>query len=850
MKKLFLNKIALATAIFISLFSNGFAQSNDHIFPAAAAAKPYINFDSRGFIIKGKRTFLASAGLEYARIPHELWHDRLLRLKRAGFDCIEIYTFWNFHEPEEGKFDFSGDHDLNAFLQEVHKLDMYAIVRVGPYYCAEWDLGGYPHWLKFKPGVVVRSPNAEFEKYVDRFFAKLIPIVAKNQINHGGAVVLVQLENEHPLSWGTYIPNEYFEHLQKTALSLGLEVPYFFSGLNHGSDPAGKKMNLDDSARPNPWFTTEFWSVWYNLYGSTQRDADEYGNRTWKIISHGGNGYNYYMAHGGTNFGYTNGHEDAASYDYGAAVGQTGDLRPIYYQFKRNALFARSFQDILENSIGTDSLSGDFAINKSVITNTRASNAGDIIFLENPDSINTITQVKINNQLLPSNGTLILNRWEFIPIIHNFSLTKNVSINWAVTRILGIQQEGNTKTIVVYGQSNSAGEIWFSVNGNAIVKEGNNAFEKENNILKLKWSFHAKKPIEYSFKDDNITIRVLTLNAELSDHTWFIDENRLNKIIVGPQYIGDIQMAEKHLQFETEQFWNRGDIEKQVWVYGDKATVNLQNIFPAINHTAELSLSTWQAKDASAPAQPGFDDSKWLTNQNPLEMGADGDLSEDAWYRTNFDVDSTGEYKLNIEKGGNRFIVFVDGEKVTAGGLKNLSFVTTAGHHQLTIYTAHDGRDKLYNFTRELAKANPKGIAGKITLDGNKEFKLLNWKLKGGPGEFASTDGWKSVSSSDTFDRPTFFKNYFEMKNSNSNEHPIWRVTIDGLSHGFIWVNGHNLGAFPETVPINSLYIPEAWLKEGSNEVVIYDEYGAKPDDVKIQAEQASSRNINEIYLK
>src|SRR5882757_8046820 len=175
--------------------------SNDHIFSAAARAKPFIDFDAKGFLVGGKRTFLVSAGMEYARVPHELWEDRLLRLKRAGFNCIEIYTFWNFHEPREGQFDFTGNHDLDAFLKLIKQLNMYAIPRVGPYYCAEWDFGGYPIWLHFKNNMVVRGPNAEFEKYVDRFFDKLIPIVSNNQVNHGGSVVLVQLENEHSAAW-------------------------------------------------------------------------------------------------------------------------------------------------------------------------------------------------------------------------------------------------------------------------------------------------------------------------------------------------------------------------------------------------------------------------------------------------------------------------------------------------------------------------------------------------------------------------------------------------------------------------------------------------------------------------
>ena len=133
------------------------------------------------------------------------------------------------------------------------------------------------------------------------------------------------------------MPNAYFTHLQDKPLALGLEVPYFFSGLHHGSDPAGHGP-WTDAGRPNPWFTTEFWSVWYDRYGPrTPATPLTYDRRTWKIIAYGGNGYNYYMAHGGTNFGYTNNNEDAASYDYGAAVGQAGDLRPalLHLQARR-----------------------------------------------------------------------------------------------------------------------------------------------------------------------------------------------------------------------------------------------------------------------------------------------------------------------------------------------------------------------------------------------------------------------------------------------------------------------------------------------------------------------------------
>ncbi|HXO74001.1 MAG TPA: beta-galactosidase, partial [Puia sp.] len=450
-------------------------QPNDHIFPAAAAARASISFDKNGFFVDGKRTFLVSAGMEYARVPRALWADRLLRLQRCGFNCVEVYTFWNIHEPREGVFDFKGENDLDAFLKLVKKMGMYAIVRVGPYYCAEWDNGGYPLWLKFKPGLRVREPNFLFEKYVGLFFDRLLPIVSANQIHRGGAVIMVQLENEHPAGWGTDEPNSYFSFLRKKALTLGLEVPYFFSGLHHDNDPAGETLSLRDPARPNPWFSTEFWSVWYNGYGSGDSAARVFGRRTWKIIARGGGGYNYYMAHGGSNFGYTNNDEDAASYDYGAAVGQAGDLRPIYYAFKRAAFFARSFASelCLPNAIG----------------------------------------------FLDSAG-------EIMPVVHDCALTGTVRLVGNTMPVLG--KLGTT--LMVYGKAGNEGILNFLNKGKRIDLRV---------VMPL-----SGAPVSYMIGQ----VRVLVMNTEMADRCWIVG----NRIIVGPRYVGKVEVKEGHLLLETE----------------------------------------------------------------------------------------------------------------------------------------------------------------------------------------------------------------------------------------------------------------------------------------------------------
>ena len=43
------------------------------------------------------------SSIHYCRVPRALWRDRLLRLKRAGFNTVQTYAFWNLHELQEGK---------------------------------------------------------------------------------------------------------------------------------------------------------------------------------------------------------------------------------------------------------------------------------------------------------------------------------------------------------------------------------------------------------------------------------------------------------------------------------------------------------------------------------------------------------------------------------------------------------------------------------------------------------------------------------------------------------------------------------------------------------------------------
>jgi beta-galactosidase len=949
-------------------------QPNDHIFPASAAARSFIDFDSKGFLVNGRRTFLVSAGIEYARVPRALWADRLLRLQRCGFNCVEVYTFWNFHEPTEGIFDFSGDHDLDAFLRLVKQLGLYAIVRVGPYYCAEWDNGGYPLWLRSKPDLRVREHNAPFEKYTVLFFDKLMPIVAANQVNRGGSVILVQLENEHPKAWGTDMPDDYFRFLREKALSLGLEVPYFFSGLHHASDPAGDSENLDDPSRPNPWLSTEFWSVWYNGYSSGEKEAKLYERRTWKIIAHGGNGYNYYMAHGGSNFGYTNNDEDAASYDYGAAVGQGGDLRPIYYTFKRAALFARSFAGVLENSTNATPAVRGMVKDSLIHFTARKGPAGELLFLDN-------TSDQERRIVLPADGgqdSITLAPGEIMPLVRDYLLTPGVRLTGNTARILAIEKQGGTTSLLVYGETGSRAKLHFLVAGQPVTK----TTLIPGRIATAYWL--------------NKQLRVLVMSRGLADRTWLIPAgDHSNSIVCGPSYAG--QLSGGSLTTEEPVVASSTTVPTPVvtdyptWIYTAAGTKEKHGTAGRNNLQGKALLNGWSGLTAANEAAPGYDDSKWMTSEWPRQMGADGDTTADAWYRTEITTTDAGEYTLLVD-GADRATAFADGLPVSMANLKKggeLGFTLPAGRHVLAVFTAHDGRDKLPAYLGPIDSADRKGLFGKALLvrgrnvikelegwqvikadgaadveksipttgwkpytigqdafdkkegygwfrtelpampagtlqarlhfasvdedatvfingrritkhDGwNAPFDVVidrmdtlqqpvkltvfignhsneggidqpvrvaeliapieirNWRMRGGPSEIGSgfhpfegskagvSDAHSAAESPDAR-APRWWKTTFTLP-ANPGLKPVWRVLPTGLGHGSIWVNGHNLGRYPEKIPVNGLYVPDNWLIAGSNTLLIFDEDGRDVRQVSIEVETAASRRVTVI---
>lgn len=331
-----------------------------------------IRYDGQSLIVDERRIWIVSAALHYPRIPHELWRDRIRAAKQAGCNAIETYVFWNFHEMAPGKFDFTGDRDLRAFVQAIADEQMYCILRPGPYVCAEWDAGGHPAWLwRLELGtndvLKFREFNGPYLQAAERYLAAVMGQVADLQITRGGPtpgpIILTQVENEW-MSGNDAGARPYFEALMRDLRTNGCETPIvacnnLWFRVDGAIDTWNASRHLPESLRQlaivqprAPRIVTEYWTGWFDHWGAEHASMvspDKNLFRMASLLASGGQP-SLYMFHGGTNFAFTGGRTTGdeprymtTSYDYDAPLSETGGRTPKYAASKRLLTFASQF---------------------------------------------------------------------------------------------------------------------------------------------------------------------------------------------------------------------------------------------------------------------------------------------------------------------------------------------------------------------------------------------------------------------------------------------------------------------------------------------------------------------------
>ena len=192
-----------------------------------------VTFDGHSFLIDGRRIWLVSGSMPYARIPRQYWSARIDAARRAGLNCLSVDAPWFLHEPASGKFDFEGDLDIRAYIGLIAECGMACILRPGPHLGNGWDGGALPAWLTADPTVTPRSTHRQHPRFLEatgRYFAALMDQVRDLQATStdGGPILLMQAEREWfcdpPETHASYL-EELLRHLREN----GCEVPVFSS---------------------------------------------------------------------------------------------------------------------------------------------------------------------------------------------------------------------------------------------------------------------------------------------------------------------------------------------------------------------------------------------------------------------------------------------------------------------------------------------------------------------------------------------------------------------------------------------------------------------------------------------
>ncbi len=335
-----------------------------------------IRYDNNTFYINRKETFIYSGSFHYFRCDPGEWTDILQKIKAAGFNTVDTYVPWNFHEQKKDQLDLSM---LDDFLKECKRMGLYVIIRPGPYICAEWDVGGFPRWLAGKD-VGFRTASSQDLYWSKHWFNEVLPLIRKHLITNGGNIILLQIENEYDYY---EVPDsqkvKYIKSLYQTVIQNDIDIPVitcWTKQVRNNTDSVFSQIMdavnaypgwnikgvferiklLEEQQQNAPPIFTELQGGWFTGIGDSsvrqvnRLSADQINALTKYVIAQGIKGLNYYMLYGGTNFDYWAGKEKTTSYDYTAPITECGGLWEKYYSVKLIGDFLKYSNPYLANS--------------------------------------------------------------------------------------------------------------------------------------------------------------------------------------------------------------------------------------------------------------------------------------------------------------------------------------------------------------------------------------------------------------------------------------------------------------------------------------------------------------------
>ncbi|KAH3746266.1 Beta-galactosidase 5 [Pelomyxa schiedti] len=392
---------------------------------------PYtVTYDQRSLLINGVNSLFISGSVHYPRATPAMW-DTLFDLAISnGLNMIDLYVFWDLHEPLEGQFYWEGNANLTHFVKLCGEHNLFVNLRIGPYVCAEWDYGGIPVWVGFKEGIKFRTSNDEWCSLMTLWFNRVVTMLRPLFATHGGPIVLVQVENE----LGSSAPSTYVEWCGTMANEALISTPVPIIMCNgesasttinscNGNDCTSFIEEHGQSGRilvdqPALWTENEGgFQVWGEsptrttsyFWGRTAADL-AYSTARW--YARGGSLMNYYMWFGGNHFGRWAG--SGLTNMYASDVNVCPDMLPHEPKFshmqRMHVLLAEYSKVIVTTEAQLDTpvhltwfnnKTQQFEEGTQQLAYVYGTTGNEFIFLENQADIYILSQFRGKNFTLP-----------------------------------------------------------------------------------------------------------------------------------------------------------------------------------------------------------------------------------------------------------------------------------------------------------------------------------------------------------------------------------------------------------------------------------------------------------------
>lgn len=651
-----------------------------------------ITYDGRSFMLDGRRLWIVSGAVHYARLPRALWRDRIHAAKLAGLNTIETPVVWSRHEPRAGAFDFDGENDLRHFIELIRDAGMHAILRMGPYVGDGYDFGGLPAWLASSEGIAFRTHNPAFLEAASRFITAVAQKVRDLQVTaprQGGPILLIQNES-HWTCGHDDLATRYLGELGRYLREAGLNVP-IINANNLWTDVEGEIDAWDGgedmlailrqlaAVRPaNPRLVARF------PVSSPERWGEEPSvgpsplslqRRLVQVLAAGGQ-FNIAPFAAGEHHGFSGGRLPLAGDAFvtqriasDAPLNEAGAPSPAFHAIRKVATFASRFAKILSQidpefaPIALDPRPADAASkaqrqnNVSVVHARGAQGSVVYLFAPDPDEIGAAPKPLAAQLLLDDGSSLEVSTGHqgAVWCLFNVNLTPQARLDYCTFCALG--QVG--EVFVCYGAAGIEGHL--SINGAPLT------------VSPAK----GKQPVITEHEG----VTVVVLSEEQADHAWLTDDAVF------------LNAGGVRIDFTPEP---AGTVRQVMRISASGKVEDLTA--PAAGRApGKVTLEDW----ACAPADEyaSGDSPRFASIDGPADLAELGAPYGYGWYRVRFAGSAAKRVKIIAPDTADRVQVILDNEPVGMIGVgpgvddrAEFTLPVKKGDHNLVLLAENLGR--------------------------------------------------------------------------------------------------------------------------------------------------------------